>query len=137
MQVDPEDDIHNEWRHGNANRLPSSCSTGHVVSSIELDDALVSIVLPVHNAETHLHDCFEGIVRQSYRPLEVVVCNNGSTDASASILSTWHSRLAEVGIGYACVTTGPEDPKGCGYARNRCIAASKGALSHMRTFCQN
>ena len=46
---------------------------------------LVSIIIPVYNVETYLERCLESICRQTYRQLEVLLVNDGSTDASAAI----------------------------------------------------
>jgi hypothetical protein len=123
---DPHDDIHASSAHGNANRMPKGpamCSPSAPLPSAPL----VSIALPVHNGEAFLDECLQGIAAQTHRPLEVVVCNNGSTDTSGAILAAWQPRLEALGISYTCVTTGPEDPRGCGYGRNRCIEAASGA----------
>lgn len=47
----------------------------------------VSVVIPVWNGETHLPACLEAIRRQTFRDLEVVAVDNGSTDASREILA--------------------------------------------------
>jgi glycosyltransferase involved in cell wall biosynthesis len=51
------------------------------------DDAqpLVSVVVPVHNGERHLGEALESIRRQDYRPLEVLIVDDGSTDGSAAV----------------------------------------------------
>lgn len=41
---------------------------------------LISIIIPVYNHAHTLRACFKGIEKQTYRPLEVVVVNDGSTD---------------------------------------------------------
>ena len=46
---------------------------------------LVSIIIPVYNVETYLERCLESICRQTYCQLEVLLVNDGSTDASAAI----------------------------------------------------
>jgi glycosyltransferase involved in cell wall biosynthesis len=45
-----------------------------------LPDPLVSIVVPVYKAEQVLERCLDSIVAQSYRPLEVILVNDGSPD---------------------------------------------------------
>jgi len=46
---------------------------------------LVSIVVPVYNAEKYLPRCIESIINQSYKNLEVILVNDGSTDNSGRI----------------------------------------------------
>lgn len=49
-------------------------------------DALVSVVICVKNEEKVLAACLESITSQSYKNIEVVVVDDGSTDGTASIL---------------------------------------------------
>lgn len=88
---------------------------------------LVSIVLPVYNAAEYLAECLKGIELQTYRPLELSICNNNSSDSSADILEEWRPRLEARGIRWVCTETGPGEGQGCGLARNVAIRASKGA----------
>jgi hypothetical protein len=87
---------------------------------------LVSIVLPVYNAAEHLAECLRGIELQTYRPLELSICNNNSNDCSAEVLEEWRPRLEAKGIRWVCTTTGPCDGQGCGLARNVAVRASTG-----------
>ena len=89
---------------------------------------LVSIALNVYNAAEHLDVCLQGVLMQTHRPLELAVCDNNSTDNSAAILESWRPRLQAAGIQYACVSTGDNDGRGCGLARNRAISVATGAL---------
>jgi glycosyltransferase involved in cell wall biosynthesis len=45
----------------------------------------VSIAIPVHNGENYLRRAIDSILAQTYTDLEVVVCDNASTDATESI----------------------------------------------------
>src|SRR5688572_3020117 len=45
----------------------------------------VSIVIPAYNEENHLRLCLEAVARQTVKPLEVIVVDNNSTDATAAI----------------------------------------------------
>ncbi|MEM6724423.1 MAG: glycosyltransferase family 2 protein, partial [Bacteroidota bacterium] len=54
-----------------------------------MSEPLISILMPVYNAEPYLSACLDSILQQSYQNWELVAVNNGSTDASISTLNTY------------------------------------------------
>lgn len=48
-------------------------------------DALISIIIPVFNAEKYIAECLNSITQQSYTNLEILLIDDGSTDNSGSI----------------------------------------------------
>lgn len=52
---------------------------------------VVSALVAVYNEETHLAECLESLLAQSYRPLEIIVGDDGSTDASAAVAKRYPS----------------------------------------------
>ncbi|MEG0292981.1 glycosyltransferase family 2 protein [Enterococcus sp.] len=46
---------------------------------------LISIVVPIYNSERYLKRCIESIVNQSYKYIEIILVNDGSTDDSLKI----------------------------------------------------
>lgn len=50
---------------------------------------LISIIVPVYNAELYLDECVGSIVNQSYRNLEIILVDDGSTDSSADMCDRW------------------------------------------------
>lgn len=51
-----------------------------------MEAPLVSVVIPVYNAQDTIRRCVESCLAQTYRNLEVVVVNDGSTDGTQSAL---------------------------------------------------
>ncbi|MBO7119160.1 MAG: glycosyltransferase [Bacteroidaceae bacterium] len=50
---------------------------------------LVSVVVPVYNDEKYIGECLDSILTQSYRNIEIICVNDGSTDNSPSILKQY------------------------------------------------
>lgn len=49
----------------------------------------ISIIVPIYNAERHLEECINSIVGQSYKNIEIILINDGSTDSSERIVSSF------------------------------------------------
>lgn len=49
----------------------------------------LSIIVPVFNAEPYLEQCIRSVLDQSWRDLELILVNDGSTDGSLQICHSW------------------------------------------------
>ena len=54
---------------------------------------LVSVVVPVYNAEKYIRSAIDSVLAQDYRPLEIVVVDDGSTDATLQVLSEYEDQI--------------------------------------------
>ena len=79
---------------------------------------LVSVILPVFNAEKYIKECIESLLSQSYTNMEIIIINDGSTDGSDRIISTF---LNDKRILYI-----KRDNRGLVYSLNEGISKSKG-----------
>jgi len=52
----------------------------------------LSIIVPVYNVEKYLEHCLTSIVQQTYRDLEIIIVNDGSTDASPIICDAFAAK---------------------------------------------
>jgi glycosyltransferase involved in cell wall biosynthesis len=72
----------------------------------------ISVMVPVHNGEAYLGEAIDSVRAQSYRPIEIIVVDDGSTDGTA-----------EVARRHGDVVRYVRQPRGGnGAARNRAVA---------------
>lgn len=48
-------------------------------------EKLISVIIPVYNVERYLEKCIQSVINQTYRNLEIILINDGSTDSSVNI----------------------------------------------------
>ncbi len=52
-------------------------------------EELISVIVPVYNVDVFLNKCIKTIVNQTYKNLEIILVDDGSTDNSGKICDTW------------------------------------------------
>ncbi len=77
---------------------------------------LVSVVIPAYNAEAFLAEAIESVLAQDYKPVEVIVVDDGSTDRTAAVASRYP---------VMCLMQANGGPPA---ARNAGVAAARGSL---------
>ena len=80
---------------------------------------LVSIIVAVYNVEKYLKKCLDSIIKQSYRNIEIICVNDGSTDSSLKICEEYQEQDSRIII----IT---QKNQGLSAARNTGIKNSKG-----------
>lgn len=88
---------------------------------------LISVILPVFNAEKYLSRCIESVLGQTHGDLEVILVDDGSTDGSGAICDSFSARDARV-------RTIHKQNEGVSAARNDGLEAAKGEFV---AFCDN
>ncbi len=53
---------------------------------MRLGDRLISVIIPAFNAEPFIQRAIQSVTRQSYRQIEIIVVDDGSTDATAAVV---------------------------------------------------
>jgi len=54
---------------------------------------LISCIVPVFNGERYLGEALDSILAQTYRPLEIIVADDGSTDGTAVVVATYGDQV--------------------------------------------
>lgn len=80
---------------------------------------LVSIIIPVYNIEQYLRRCLDSIISQTYENYEVILINDGSTDASGEVCDEYEYKDRRFRVIH-------QKNQGVSTARNRGVAAAKG-----------
>lgn len=50
---------------------------------------MISVIVPVYNVEQYLDKCIESLVHQTYKDIEIILVDDGSTDRSLEICHRW------------------------------------------------
>ena len=50
---------------------------------------MISVIIPIFNAENYIHRCIDSILAQSYVDFELLLIDDGSTDSSGSICNEY------------------------------------------------
>src|SRR5699024_4081686 len=79
---------------------------------------LVSVILPVYNAEDYISDAIQSVLNQTYTDWELIVVDDGSTDQTKKVINPF---LEDDRIRYFYQENG-----GQGSARNKGIERAKG-----------
>jgi len=81
---------------------------------------VVSVIIPVYNTAKYLDECINSVVEQTYKQLEIIIIDDGSTDNSPEIIR----KYAELDSRIKPIT---QSNKGQGAARNVGLAVASGS----------
>jgi glycosyltransferase involved in cell wall biosynthesis len=82
----------------------------------EIENPLVSVILPVYNGSKYLKDAIDSVLGQTYPHIEILVINDGSTDDSQKIIDAFGPNIRAF----------KQENQGVAAARNFGIAKAKG-----------
>lgn len=58
----------------------------------------ISVIVPVYNSEKYLAECLDSLIYQTYKNLEIICVNDGSTDKSSEILQTYAQKDGRIKV---------------------------------------
>ena len=80
---------------------------------------LVSIIVPVYNVANYIGECLDSLLNQTYRNIEIILINDGSSDESEKICKEYLVNDPRIKYVY-------QDNAGLSMARNRGIDLATG-----------
>lgn len=80
---------------------------------------IVSIIVPCYNVAPYVDACLDSLVNQTLRDIEIICVNDGSTDATPSLLCAWEGRDSRIRVI-------DQENGGLSVARNTGMAAAAG-----------
>lgn len=83
-----------------------------------MGDGLVSVIMPVYNAEKYVDEAVRSILDQTYGSFELIIIDDCGSDHSMDIISRWEDPRIRV--------LHNDSNRGIAYSRNRAIRESRG-----------
>ena len=84
-----------------------------------MKEPLVTILSPCYNVEVYLPECLDSILNQTYKNLQIVLIDDGSTDHTWSILKDYSSKDSRIEIYH-------QENQGVSITRNNLLDKVKG-----------
>lgn len=91
------------------------------INNDKLIDELISVIIPVYNVEIYFSRCLESIIGQTYKKIEIILIDDGSTDNSGKICDKYALNDKRIKVIHA-------SNKGPAATRNIGIENSKGTF---------
>ena len=85
-----------------------------------MENDLVSVIVACYNGESYIDECLESIVNQSYQNIEILICDDASTDDSYAMLKKWQIKESRI-----VLLRNNQNVHSAG-SRNACIDLAKG-----------
>ena len=61
-------------------------------------DGKICVIVPIHNVEKYLNSCIDSIVKQTYSNLEIILVDDGSTDACPQLCDQWAQKDGRIRV---------------------------------------
>ena len=84
-----------------------------------MQQELVSLIITTYNSDKYLNRCLDSVVKQTYKNLEIIIVDDGSTDTSGKICDAYAARDKRLHILH-------QQNAGVSVARNHAVALATG-----------
>ena len=79
----------------------------------------ISVIVPIYNVESYLNNCITSIINQTFKDLEIILIDDGSTDNSSKICDNYANNDTRIIVIH-------KKNEGLSKARNTGIKIAKG-----------
>ena len=84
-----------------------------------MESDLISIIIPIYNAQKYLKECIDSALNQTYKEIEIILIDDGSTDYSGKICDSYAEKDKRVKVIH-------NENQGVSVSRNIGIKEAKG-----------
>lgn len=63
-----------------------------------MDDYLVSVIIPVYNAEKYICECLDSVLAQTFKSIQIIAIDDGSTDKTPQILDEYAKKHENIEV---------------------------------------
>lgn len=56
----------------------------------------ISVIIPIYNGEKYLKECLDSVINQTFKDIEIICVNDGSTDDTSKILNFYSKKTIEL-----------------------------------------
>ncbi|MFD0047950.1 glycosyltransferase [Actinomycetes bacterium NPDC127524] len=84
-----------------------------------MESPLISVIIPVYNVGKYISECLESVLNQTYKSIEMIVIDDGSTDQSLDIVKSFAEKYSNIKVLTQCNS-------GQSVARNKGIECARG-----------
>jgi glycosyltransferase involved in cell wall biosynthesis len=102
------------------------CLFKTVINKCMQQKELVSVIIPLYNRAGLIEETLDSVVHQTWRPIEIVVVDDGSTDDSVRVVQQWFKTLRNEQKKGLSVNLLKQANKGAPAARNHGLREAKG-----------
>lgn len=84
-----------------------------------MNNELISVIVPIYNVEKYINKCIDSIINQTYKNIEIILIDDGSTDSCCKICDEYEKKDNRIKVIH-------QENAGLSEARNAGIKVSKG-----------
>lgn len=86
-----------------------------------MEKELISIIIPIYNTDKYINRCLQSVIAQTYKKIEIILIDDGSTDKSFEICKKYSNQDSRIRLIH-------QNNRGSSATRNRGIKEATGKM---------